>query len=93
MAPRPDGYTTYKTVATANKAITLAFCWSHVRREFIELAKGKTAPIATETLQRIAALYADRLGNLDKAVDAYRDLLDLAPDSMVAMRFFFSLST
>jgi len=38
-------------------AITLAFCWSHVRREFIELAKGKTAPIAAETLQRIAALY------------------------------------
>jgi hypothetical protein len=30
----------------------------HVRREFIELAKGKTAPIAEETLQRIAALYA-----------------------------------
>ena len=30
----------------------------HVRREFIELAKGKTAPIAQETLQRIAALYA-----------------------------------
>jgi transposase len=30
----------------------------HVRREFIDLAKGKTAPIAEETLQRIAALYA-----------------------------------
>ena len=29
-----------------------------MRREFIELAKGKTAPIATEALQRIAALYA-----------------------------------
>jgi transposase len=40
------------------KGITLAFCWSHVRRQFIELAKGKTAPIAQETLQRIAALYA-----------------------------------
>jgi transposase len=53
-----DGYTAYKTVAAANEAITLAFCWSHVRREFIELAKGKTAPIAAETLQRIAALYA-----------------------------------
>lgn len=53
-----DGYAAYKTVAAANKAITLAFCWSHVRREFIELAKGKTAPIATETLQRIASLYA-----------------------------------
>ena len=32
--------------------------WRHVRREFIELARGKTAPIAIEVLQRIAALYA-----------------------------------
>jgi transposase len=53
-----DGYAAYKTLAAANDGITLAFCWSHVRREFIELAKGKTAPIAEETLQRIAALYA-----------------------------------
>ena len=53
-----DGYGAYKTLAAANDGITLAFCWSHVRREFIELAKGKTAPIAAETLQRIAALYA-----------------------------------
>lgn len=53
-----DGYGAYKTLAAASKAITLAFCWSHVRREFIELAKSKTAPIAAETLQRIAALYA-----------------------------------
>src|SRR4051794_3898785 len=30
----------------------------HARREFIELAKGKTAPIAAEALRRIAALYA-----------------------------------
>jgi transposase len=30
----------------------------HARREFIELAKGKAAPIATEALRRIAALYA-----------------------------------
>ena len=53
-----DGYAAYKTLAAANGDITLAFCWSHARREFIELAKGKTAPIAAETLQRIAALYA-----------------------------------
>jgi len=52
-----DGYTAYKTLAAASEGITLAFCWSHVRREFVELAKGQTAPIATETLQRIAALY------------------------------------
>ena len=53
-----DGYGAYKALAATDGDITLAFCWSHVRREFVELAKGKTAPIATETLQRIAALYA-----------------------------------
>lgn len=53
-----DGYAAYKALAAANGGITLAFCWSHARREFIELAKGKTAPIATEILKRIAALYA-----------------------------------
>jgi transposase len=53
-----DGYAAYKTLAAANGDVTLAFCWSHARREFIELAKGQTAPIATEALQRIAALYA-----------------------------------
>jgi transposase len=52
-----DGYGAYKTLAAANEGITLAFCWSHVRRQFIELAKGKAAPIAAETLQRVAALY------------------------------------
>jgi transposase len=53
-----DGYGAYKTLAAASEGVALAFCWSHVRREFIDLAKGRTAPIAQETLQRIAALYA-----------------------------------
>src|SRR6201999_3880374 len=35
----------------------LAFCWSHVRRGFYDLAKAN-APIAIEALKRIAALYA-----------------------------------
>jgi tetratricopeptide (TPR) repeat protein len=34
---------------------------------------------------RIAALYAEKLNAIDKAVDAYRDLLDLAPDSLAAL--------
>ena len=37
--------------------MTLAFCWSHVRRGFYDLARTGTAPIATEALTRIAALY------------------------------------
>ena len=54
-----DGYAAYKKLAgsrTDNSAITLAFCWSHVRRGFYDLAKTK-APIAMEALTRIAGLY------------------------------------
>jgi transposase len=54
-----DGYAAYKKFAgskSVEASVTLAFCWSHVRRGFYDLAKAK-APIATETLQRIAALY------------------------------------
>jgi transposase len=51
-----DGYVGYRTLAERN-AVTLAFCWSHVRRRFYELAAAGPAPIAGEALQRIAALY------------------------------------
>jgi transposase len=54
-----DGYAAYKSVSSSRAdGPTLAFCWAHVRREFFDLSKGGTAPIATEALQRIAALYA-----------------------------------
>ena len=38
--------------------VTLAFCWSHFRRKFYDIAKGGNAPIATEALERIGQLYA-----------------------------------
>lgn len=55
-----DGYAAYKKLAAEapDEAITLAFCWSHLRRRFYDLAKGGAAPIASEALERIAALYA-----------------------------------
>jgi transposase len=56
-----DGYAAYKNVADeaqAGEAITLAFCWAHLRRKFFDIAKGGSAPIASEALDRIAALYA-----------------------------------
>ena len=55
-----DGYAAYKTIAntTSDEAITLAFCWAHLRRRFFELAQDGPAPIASEALERIAALYA-----------------------------------
>ena len=54
-----DGYAAYKKIAAApGEAITLAFCWAHLRRRFFDIAKGGDAPIASEALERIAALYA-----------------------------------
>ena len=44
-------------VLAARGEVRLAFCWSHVRRPFYELAQSGPAPIATEALTRIAALY------------------------------------
>jgi transposase len=56
-----DGYAAYKQMADPRRranAVTLAFCWAHLRRKFYDIAKGGAAPIAAEALQRIAALYA-----------------------------------
>jgi transposase len=55
-----DGYAAYKTIANAarDEGITLAFCWAHLRRRFFDIAQGGPAPIASEALERIAALYA-----------------------------------
>jgi transposase len=58
-----DGYTAYKQLAPRKDgALTLAFCWSHVRRGFYDLASTGAAPIATEALSRIAALYRIEAG-------------------------------
>src|SRR5580765_7583915 len=51
-----DGYEAYKVLARRG-AVQLAFCWSHVRRPFYELAQSGPAPIAAEALTRIANLY------------------------------------
>jgi transposase len=52
-----DGYAGYRVLAERGD-VELAFCWSHVRRRFYELAAGGPAPIASEALERIAGLYA-----------------------------------
>src|SRR5215211_1335080 len=67
-----DGYAVYKSVSTAGAGPSLAFCWAHARREFVDLAKGGTAPIAEEALRRIAALYAIEAGVRGKPPDMRR---------------------
>jgi transposase len=51
-----DGYGGYRVLAERGD-VHLAFCWSHVRRRFYELAQAGPAPIASEALTRITALY------------------------------------
>jgi transposase len=51
-----DGYGGYRVLAEKT-GVRLAFCWAHVRRRFYELAAAGPAPIASEALERIKALY------------------------------------
>ena len=56
-----DGYAGYNALTDDRRKeppATLVFCWTHWRREFFDLAKDGNAPIATQTLARIARLYA-----------------------------------
>ena len=55
-----DGYAAYEALTNRPRSggpVTLAFCWSHFRRQFYDIAKAGDAPIATEALKRIGTLY------------------------------------
>jgi transposase len=52
-----DGYAGNRKLADRGD-VRLAFCWSHVRRGFYELATPGPSPIASEAFEHIAALYA-----------------------------------
>jgi transposase len=55
-----DGYAAYKKLAAPTRPggpVTLAYCWSHLRRQFYEVYVGGNAPIATDALARIKRLY------------------------------------
>lgn len=56
-----DGYAGYDKQADATRPggpLMLAYCWSHFRRRFYDIAKAGNAPIASEALNRIGELYA-----------------------------------
>jgi transposase len=55
-----DRYSAYKAMSWVKQGlIVLAFCWAHVRRDFIRVGKGwpQSKTWALEWLQRIRALY------------------------------------
>jgi transposase len=56
-----DGYAAYRGLTDPRRPggpVTLAWCWSHCRRKFYDIAEAGHAPIAEEALRRIAAIYA-----------------------------------
>jgi transposase len=55
-----DGYTAYNRLARpdrGNDAVTLAGCWSHIRRRFYELHVSDSAKVATVTIERMTGLW------------------------------------
>ena len=73
-----DGYSVYKQLADPARAggpVTLAYCWSHLRRKFYEVYVGGNAPIATEALARLKKLY-----------DIEADIRGLPPEVRRALR-------
>ncbi|MCP3468073.1 IS66 family transposase [Bradyrhizobium sp. CCGUVB23] len=87
-----DGYTVYKTVADTapDAAITLAFCWAHLRRRFFDVVQDGPAPIASEALERIAALYAIEKSIKGRSADERRAVRqERSKPQVVALKAWF----
>jgi transposase len=55
-----DGYAAYNRLARpdrGNDTVTLAGCWSHIRRRFYELHISDSAKVATTTIEHMAGLW------------------------------------
>ena len=56
-----DGWGAYNRLAEAKRKggpLTLAACWAHLRRKFYELHVAGVSHVATETVERMAELWA-----------------------------------
>jgi transposase len=71
-----DRYSAYKAMAQVkNGTLLLAFCWAHVRRDFVRVGKGwpELKAWALAWLQRIRALYRWNRQRLRNPADAAAD--------------------
>jgi transposase len=71
-----DRYSAYKAMAQVkNGGLVLAFCWAHVRRDFVRVGKGwpELKPWALAWLRRIRDLYAANRRRLNAPEDVTAD--------------------
>ena len=69
-----DGYAGFEALANCG-AVTLAACWSHMRRKFYELHEAGL-PVAAEALRRNGEIY-----RVETAIRGYRRMGGKAFDS------------
>ena len=83
-----DGYAPYKKLPADR--ITVAFCWSHLRREFFKIAERGDAPIATEAVARIAQIYAIEKDVRGTSADQRRAARQIRSRPLInALKIFF----
>ena len=68
-----DGYTGFDGLYDGGHVVEAA-CWAHVRREFFDLHVSGKAPLATEAITRIQALYAIEDGARGRRPDERRQI-------------------
>jgi transposase len=56
-ALQADAYAGFNQLYKEDGRIQEVACWAHVRRKFYDLQQAHASPVASESLQRIAALY------------------------------------
>jgi transposase len=86
-----DRYSAYKAMSWVKDGfIVLAFCWAHVRRDFIRVGKGwpQSKTWALEWLRRIRALYRLNRGRLaaEKGSAAFREADGCLRQAVAEMR-------
>jgi transposase len=76
-----DRYSAYKKLARLSDAILLAFCWAHVRRDYLDAGRSFTElePWALEWKGNIGALYHHNKQRLEHW-DDQRPLSEQSPD-------------
>jgi transposase len=82
-----DRYSAYKAMAQVKDGLLiLAFCWAHVRRDFVRVGKGwpELKPWALEWLNRIRELYRLNRERLAQPTDPARQ--DALSQAVAAMR-------